>query len=53
MSRLIEALEVLKARTDLAIMALRRGDRDGAAREIDIATEELRDAVRDDTEAAA
>lgn len=48
MSRLIEALEALKMRTDLAIIALRRGDKAGAVREIDAAVDDLRDAVNDD-----
>jgi hypothetical protein len=47
-TRLIEALEALKMRTDLAIIALRRGDKAAAVREIDVAVDELRDAVSDD-----
>lgn len=45
MSQLIEALESLKMRADLAIVAIRRGDKEAAVREIDIAVDELRDAV--------
>ena len=45
MTVLIQALETLKARADLAILALRRGDRESAIREIDIAAEELRAAT--------
>jgi hypothetical protein len=47
-TNLIDALESLKMRADLAIRALRRGDRAAAVREIDVATRELRDAVRED-----
>lgn len=48
MSAIVQALESLKARTDLAILALRRGDKEAAVRELDVATDELRDAVRED-----
>lgn len=47
-SVIIQALETLKARADLAILAIRRGDRDAAAREIDVAADELRVAMRGD-----
>jgi hypothetical protein len=50
MTRLIEALEALKMRADLAIIALRRGDKEAAVREIDTAVDDLRDAVRGDEE---
>lgn len=48
--RLIAAFETLKARADIAIAALRRGDKAAAVREIDLATDELLKAVRADDE---
>lgn len=45
---IVQALETLKARADLAILAIRRGDREAAAREIDVAADELRGAMRDE-----
>lgn len=51
-ARVEQALETLKARADLAILAIRRGDRNAAAREIDVAAEELREAMREEETAA-
>jgi len=48
LNKLIEAFESLRSRADLAILALRRGDKEAAVREIDAAVDELREAVREE-----